>query len=296
MQNVFEFNFPYRLHIRAQSAFITAGILCVLSPMSYGQVFLNLALGADQQSVRTQSISAHYLTESDHSLLLYGSETDEAISSVDLTSVTLGGEVSISLNDSFDLGLSIERWGNSGDFTIETLGFELSAQSENWNLSVRPRLRKIKVITGRSGEIFELLERGIDSTGFNLRLAYQGSDWMSASVFYSKDRYDWDFSNFDLAAKPRLAQIFSPVTISLSQGLENSSLGIDLSFYYDFGLLGVEWIQNQSVVTGGRTNTVVLYGSMDLGEHWNVGLDLGVQIADQADDLLFSSISFGYVW
>ena len=274
----------------------TVTILLLVSSVGYGQSFISLSLGADEESSQTQSLMYQYNAESGVNLVLYGSKSDDSVSIADLSSSTRGVDMSMPLNDSVDVGLGFERWGNRGDFTIQSFSAELAVTGEKWSISFEPRIREVKVITGQPAAIFRKLEKGIGSTGFNLRLGYEGVEWMSASVFYSKDQYDWDFSNFDLSSRPRLAQIFSPVTISLSQGLEDYSFGFDLGFYYEFSLIGIEWSQSRSVVTNKNTQTVIVYSSMELGEHWDIGLDIGSQSADEGSHLLFGSVNLGYAW
>lgn len=270
----------------------------LLSPTTlvYGQTTLFLSLGADEESSQSQSITFQHRGESGAGVALYGSKSDDSASSADLSSSTKGIHFSIPLDDIFNAGLGYERWGNSGDFTIRTLSMELSAQGENWSISFRPRIREVEVITGRTAAIFRRLENGIDSTGLNVRLGYEGAENMSASIFYSKDQYDWDFSGLDLTSRPWLAGIFSPVTISLAQGLEDYSFGVDLGFYYQVGFWGVEWSQSRSVVTDDDTQTVIVYSSMGLGEHWSIGLDIGSQSAETGGNLLFGSVGLGYAW
>jgi hypothetical protein len=82
----------------------------------------------------------------------------------------------------------------------------------------------------------------------------------------------------------------------LSQGLEDHSFGFDLGFYHALGFVGFEWTQSRSVVTAKDTDTVVAYGSIALGEHWNMGLDIGTQTADSGGSLQFGSFNLGFVW
>lgn len=274
-------------------AIVALGLL--VSPVSFGQSFLSVSVGVDEHSSHSEAVTYQYYDASSTKAVLYGSKSDDTVSGSDLSSSTWGGEFSLSANDTVDLGVGFERWGNSGDFTIQTTNLVLGISAEQWQISIKPRIQNVKVITGRTGALFEKLERGIDSRGITIRMAYEATERMSYSLFYSKSSYDWDFSNFDLNARPQLAQVFSPVTINLSQGLEDYSYGVDLSYYFDRVLVGADWIQSRSVVTSGKTDTLVGYGSFEINDDWNVGADIGAQTSS-GSNTSFASINLGYSW
>ena len=279
----------------------TLRVLCgfcwlLISVSATGQSYISLSIGADEQNAKSQSFAYQYRTESRTAFTVYGSQNDDAVLTSDLSRSSIGGGFSTAVNEFVDLGLSVERWGNSGDFTIETVNLQFTVQASQWSLSIEPRLREIKVITGRSLPVLRTLENGISSTGLYGRINYDGLDWMGASAFYSKDRYDWDVTNLDLSTRPRLFQIFSPVTLSLSQGLEDHSYGLDLSLYHSIGLLGLQWSRSRSLVTGNSSNALVVYGSVGVGDHADVGVDLGMQSPDNGSELAFGSVNLGYSW
>ena len=267
----------------------------LLSPASFGQSYLSVSLGVDENNSHSEAVTYQYYEVSGTKAVLYGSKSGDTVAGSDLSSSTWGGEFSVTANETVDLGVGIERWGNSGDFTIQTINLVLGVSAEQWQLSVKPRIQNIKVISGRTGSVFELLEQGIDSKGVTIRVAYEATERMSYSLFYSKNSYDWDFTNFDISTRPQLAQVFSPVTINLSQGLEDYSYGVDLSYYFDRVLVGADWIKSRSVVTSGKTDTVVGYGSFEINEDWSVGADIGVQTGI-GGSTSFASINLGYSW
>lgn len=196
--------------------------------------------------------------------------------------------------DPFNLALEYDYWGKENDLIVQGVRGTMELNYRGWVITARPRLRAIRVyFTGPIAKVRPNLD--INSTGYDVRLGYQGFETWQLGVSYGRNAYSWDVTRLD--EDPRLGLILSPVALDLAYTFEKSRAGGDLTYFFSKSSIGLTAYRSVSAVDRADTDVGILSLTYDLGRHWTVYLNGGAQTDSVSERTIgFGSTGLGYRW
>lgn len=181
-------------------------------------------------------------------------------------------------------GFDMEYWGDAGALETRTKRFKLGANTDDWylQLTYEDRVTRfytegvLKLPNGKEVSLPDYVE--VDSTGTGLSVTnYHFYPWV-LSISYIKYTYG-SFANGrkvnELTNNGNVTRIFSLPTLGMATGLESWRRSGDLSYNFDWGVLGVSGLQSESEVDGSLASDGAIYVSWNVNAYWSCTLTAG---------------------
>ena len=190
--------------------------------------------------------------------------------------------------------LAYEGEDNDGAFDSNGVSLGFSFNGDSMTLSITPRFRNISMAlkrnkANRSGAI------DLDARDLTVALEwFSENGWIIGGSHTTSD-YSRDLRR--LATDRKIQLLFSPETLELSSGLEESRTSLSIFRSLASALVGGEWSRGISAATDSVSTTISALASIDVSRQWRVDLSVGATNADyNSETTLSGTAGVTYRW
>lgn len=93
-----------------------------------------------------------------------------------------------------------------------------------------------------------------------------------------------------------LSALYLATRLELATGLEKRRKTVGISYQLPTADIGIDWVQSTSAFDGEKIKIISMYIDLAIDESWSANLELGMQSANEVDDVTFGYLSLSYYW
>jgi hypothetical protein len=190
-----------------------------------------------------------------------------------------------------ELGLRYTYWGESDEFTVQSVQPELTWHHADWALGASGEYREFELFTR---PILGTRYKGeFESSGYTLSLRYGPARGPTGALAAGR----WDYSkDIRLLATARATFFISPRAQTLAGGLLDSREQAELGYRWARNGLSAVVTRDVSGIDQSRANTYALRWRLDPVHDWSFELEGGHLNAELGDDYNYGRVAVGYYW